>query len=290
MSRNDSCIFVSDLHGSTSRYEKLFLLIGKERPRFVFLGGDLFPSALVHPLSGEAEEDDFPHQFMAKRFNELRSTLGDGYPDVFLIMGNDDLRAGETSMISIAEKGIWHYVHNIRFAAGGYRIYGYAMVPPTPFRLKDWEKYDVSRFVDHGCISPEEGARSVEIDATHVRYGTMKKDLENLTAQDDLSHAIFLFHAPPYDTGLDRAALDGVVIDHAPVDVHVGSIAIRKFIEARQPLLTLHGHVHESARLTGRWREKIGATHAFSAAHDGPELAVVRFSLEDLDGATRELV
>jgi len=35
----------------------------------------------------------------------------------------------------------------------------------------------------------------------------------------------------------------------------VGSIAVRRFIEERQPLLTLHGHIHESARLTGDWRE-----------------------------------
>jgi Icc-related predicted phosphoesterase len=58
----------------------------------------------------------------------------------------------------------------------------------------------------------------------------------------------------------------------------------------RQPLLTLHGHVHESARLTHSWRDRIGRTHLFSAAHDGPELALVRFELDDLEGATRELL
>jgi len=40
-----------------------------------------------------------------------------------------------------------------------------------------------------------------------------------------------VLHSPPYDTGLDRAALDGRSVDHAPLDVHVGSIAIRRFIE-----------------------------------------------------------
>jgi Icc-related predicted phosphoesterase len=64
---------------------------------------------------------------------------------------------------------------------------------------------------------------------------------------------------------------------------------MRRFIEARQPLLTLHGHVHESARLTGSWRDRIGRTHLFSAAHDGPELALVRFDLENLEAAWREL-
>jgi Icc-related predicted phosphoesterase len=69
----------------------------------------------------------------------------------------------------------------------------------------------------------------------------------------------------------------------------VGSIAVRRFIEDRQPYLTLHGHIHESTRLTGSWRDRMGRTHMFSAAHDGPELALVRFDLDDLEGAEREL-
>jgi Icc-related predicted phosphoesterase len=79
-------------------------------------------------------------------------------------------------------------------------------------------------------------------------------------------------------------------VDHVPVDVHVGSMAVREFIEIRQPLLTLHGHVHESARLTGSWRDQIGRTFCFSAAHDGPELALIRFDLEHPEAAARELI
>src|SRR5512133_563941 len=96
----------------------------------------------------------------------------------------------------------------------------------------------------------------------------------------DLGHGRFI----------DRAALDGVMVDHAPVDVHVGSIAVRRFIETRQPQVTLHGHIHESARLTGDWRQQIGRTWALSAAHDGPELALVRFDPRDPAAATRDLI
>jgi Icc-related predicted phosphoesterase len=84
--------------------------------------------------------------------------------------------------------------------------------------------------------------------------------------------------------------LDGKKIDGVPLDLHVGSIAVQRFIESRQPLLTLHGHVHESARLTGHWRDKIGNTHVFGAAHDGPELALVHFDPADLENAERELL
>ena len=74
------------------------------------------------------------------------------------------------------------------------------------------------------------------------------------------------------------------------MDVNVGSIAIRRFIEERQPLLTMHGHIHESARLSGSWKDQIGRTTMLSAAHDGPELAVVKFTLEDPEKASRELL
>ena len=75
-----------------------------------------------------------------------------------------------------------------------------------------------------------------------------------------------------------------------PLDVHVGSAAIAQFITEKQPYLTLHGHVHESTRLTGEWKQQFGRTWAFSAAHDGPELALVTFDLHNLREAQRELI
>ncbi len=65
----------------------------------------------------------------------------------------------------------------------------------------------------------------------------------------DMGRAIFNFHAPPYGTGLDEApALDenlrpmhgGVVMKP------VGSVAVRDAILKHQPLLSVHGHIHES--------------------------------------------
>ena len=79
-------------------------------------------------------------------------------------------------------------------------------------------------------------------------------------------------------------------MEHVPLDVHVGSIAIQQFIQERQPLVSLHGHVHESVRLTGFWQEKIGRTPAFSAAHDGPELAIVCFDPAKPENAIRRLL
>jgi Icc-related predicted phosphoesterase len=277
------CFFVSDLHGRTDCYEKLFDLLAKERPAALFMGGDLLPGALGSP-------GNFIHDFMAAEFTGLRRRLGLDAPRVFLIMGNDDYRSEESELKIAARRGIWEYIHNTCVSLGEYDVFGYAYVPPTPFMLKDWERYDVGRHVDPGCVSPEEGFLSVPVTAQTRKYSTIAKDLDRLAGKEGMSRAVFLFHTPPYKTNLDRIDPRSPMIDHAPVDVNVGSIAVRNFIEAREPLLTLHGHIHESWRRTGSWRDRIGRTHCFSAAHGGPELSLVRFDLEDLDKATRELI
>jgi Icc-related predicted phosphoesterase len=278
-------LFASDLHGRVDRYEKLLARMVEERPAAVFLGGDLLPFGGAGSGGG-----DFLLGWLGPRLSEVRARLGPVYPPVLAIFGNDDPRAAETSLSELERQSLLQHLHRRRLAVAGVPVYGYACVPPTPFPLKDWERYDVSRFVDPGSISPEEGFRSVPVREEDVRWGTIAWDLEELVGSQDASGAVFLFHAPPYRTLLDRAGLDGRTVDHAPLDVHVGSIAVRRFIEARQPLATLHGHVHESARLTGSWRDRIGRTVCLSAAHDGPELALVRFDLADPAGATRELL
>jgi Icc-related predicted phosphoesterase len=169
-------------------------------------------------------------------------------------------------------------------------VYGYNYVPPTPFFNKDWERYDISRFVDPGCIPPEEGWHSIPEPLNQIEHATIQKDLLQLAGEEDMSRSIFLFHTPPYQTKLDRAALDGLSVDHAPLDLHVGSIAVKEFILEKEPWLTMHGHVHESPRLTGAWKDRLGKTVCLSAAHRGPELALVRFRLEDPAQALRDLI
>jgi len=65
----------------------------------------------------------------------------------------------------------------------------------------------------------------------------------------DMERAIFNFHAPPYGTGLDEApALDETLrpTHGGAVMKPVGSTAVRDAINGYQPLLSVHGHIHES--------------------------------------------
>ena len=280
-----NCIFVSDLHGQTNRYASLFRVIREELPDAVFIGGDLLPTH----HSSVYDIDEFIEQEILGQIRTILQSV-DKPILFFLIMGNDDPRIYEKSFLEADEEGILHYVNEKTIKFHNLYVSGYSYVPPTPFLLKDWERFDVSQYVDVGAISPEGGKRTVDVSQDDIRHRTIEEDLKELSNHAPPEQTIFLFHSPPYKSYLDRAKLDGKLVDHAPLDVHVGSIAIKRFIETKQPFLTLHGHVHESTRLTGKWQQKFGNSYAFNAAHDGPELCLVRFNTDYLKKATREII
>lgn len=66
----------------------------------------------------------------------------------------------------------------------------------------------------------------------------------------DMENVIANIHVPPYGTSLDLAPrLDTSVYPPQVIageTAPVGSIAVRDFLQERQPLLSLHGHIHES--------------------------------------------
>ena len=78
----------------------------------------------------------------------------------------------------------------------------------------------------------------------------------------DMGRAIFNFHAPPYGTGLDDApALDENLrpMHGGAVMKPVGSKAVRHAIIRHQPMLSVHGHIHESRAI-----RRLGRTMAIN--------------------------
>ena len=283
-------LFVSDLHGRTPRYEKLLAAIRSEHPAAVFIGGDILPTgAFVASL--DPAHDDFIRDYLAPAFLALRDATRARLPARARDPRQRRPALGGGGRSRAAPRACWEYVHDARSSSRPCTVYGYACVPPTPFLLKDWERYDVSRYVDPGCVSPEEGARSVPVDATrgalrHDRRGSRARSPATTISRARSSSST----RRRYQTPLDRAALDGKSVDHVPLDLHIGSIAIRRFIEARQPLITLHGHVHESARLTGRLARphRPDATPSRGPRRAGARARALRPG--PARGATRELI
>jgi Icc-related predicted phosphoesterase len=93
--------------------------------------------------------------------------------------------------------------------------------------------------------------------------------LKRLTDQlETPRRAIFNIHVPPYESSLDTAFevdddLRYVMKGGRPHEVPTGSPAVRQIIEETQPLLSLHGHIHESKGVT-----RIGRTMAINPGSD----------------------
>jgi Icc-related predicted phosphoesterase len=67
-----------------------------------------------------------------------------------------------------------------------------------------------------------------------------------ISGVSNMKTCIFNFHCPPYDSGLDSAPELSKDLVAGTDTIPVGSVSIRKSIEKHQPLLGLHGHIHES--------------------------------------------
>jgi Icc-related predicted phosphoesterase len=86
---------------------------------------------------------------------------------------------------------------------------------------------------------------------------------EQASSLSDFKNAIFNFHVPPLNSGIDLAPMVDSSVDPPkyitkngmPVMINVGSKAVREAIERYSPMLGIHGHIHES-----RGSIKIGKT------------------------------
>jgi Icc-related predicted phosphoesterase len=90
-------------------------------------------------------------------------------------------------------------------------------------------------------------------------------------AVGDTDRVIFNFHVPPHDTPIDQAALldpefRPIMKGGMPVISGVGSTAVRAALEKYQPMLSLHGHIHES-----RGEARIGRTLAINPGSEYSE-------------------
>jgi len=124
-------------------------------------------------------------------------------------------------------------------------------------------------------ITPWNCPRDINEDELKTRLEAMAVQVKNM------QNAVFCLHCPPYGTELDMAPkldeeLRPVVTRGGIVTVHVGSQAARQVIEKYQPLLGLHGHIHES-----KGAFKIGRTQCLNAGSEYSEL-ILRGILIDL--------
>lgn len=103
-----------------------------------------------------------------------------------------------------------------------------------------------------------------ELDEEEI-YSRLKRLVDQLEAPE---RSILNVHVPPWESSLDTAyevdeELRYVTKGGRPHEVATGSPAVRQIIEETQPLLSLHGHIHESKGVT-----RIGRTVAINPGSD----------------------
>ena len=160
---------------------------------------------------------------------------------------------------------------------------GYPFVPPTPFRPKDYEKMDDTESPWPPQKNPsyvrsvDQTDQLIPIDP-YLYLGqreTIQEDLNHLPSPRDLKRTVYMMHSPPFGTTLDQ--MEGRRF--------AGSRSIRKFIESTQPLLALHGHIHEAPELSGSYLDRIGKTICVNPGQFGAnmKLHAVAFDIENAE-------
>jgi len=268
--------FASDLHGSDMCFRK-FVNTGKIYKADVLIcGGDLtgkFVVPIVKQSDGTYSLEYFGERKILKTASEsesVKKTLEDigSYPYQIEARAqleelNANARAVEQLYTLLAKQRLerWIQFANDYLRNSGIKCF---MNPGNDDSLEIDKVFNDSELV----LNPE--GKVVSLDKHHEMISTgysnitpwkasrdvseeeLARKIEVMASQvKDMQSCIFNFHCPPYNSGLDTTPkideqLRPVIKLGAPEMTMAGSTAIRSAIEKYQPLLGLHGHIHES--------------------------------------------
>ena len=173
-----------------------------------------------------AERDALLHRLMNERVQawmELATErLADGDVPLYLIPGNDD-DFGIDPILDRPEYAPVNADGKVLDMPGGLQLLAYGWSNNTPWNTP----------------------REVSEEELYERLEGLAKQVR------DPRRAVFMIHVPPYDSGLDTAPLldENLRPTVSAGDVlrgPVGSTAVRRLIETYQPVVAVHGHIHES--------------------------------------------
>lgn len=274
-------LYASDIHAGPHLLDQLMNAALLNRVEAIIIGGDLIPHRLALPASGDIihAQAIYLETVFIPAFQALQSKAG---IQVYLDMGNDDFIANR-AILEAYENSLFKLIHMNRCElTKTVDLIGYMIVPPTPFYRKDWEKPDTAdcparpgnRVILHGHVTHRGTMEDMVMDLDSA--DTIEADLNKLGSRIGKPF-IFVSHSPPSDTPLDITSLG----------IPVGSLAIRNFIAhwADQGMLlaALHGHIHESFKMSGTIQTRINGVLCINPGQNhGPE-ALLRYVIVDLE-------
>ncbi len=265
----------SDIHQSSDKWPLLVKVVQEKKPDFVVIAGDLFPKddgilAQVHYLPA---------------IREYAWEIKNAGSELVLILGNDDNQLLIPEMEKGDAEGLWHYVTDRVKEIKGYEFCGCPWVKDFPFGYKYWvapetaEDLSINTFqLDDPLIIDANNNLQV-VDNLQIYLAAKKSiaDSLNETAGQvkELSKSIWLIHGPPANMDLDVCGSGD----------RVGSLAVYNFLREKQPLLSVHGHIHEAPEHNGyKWLHKLGGTTCIQAGQLEDNIYYVTFDLNKNGG------
>lgn len=294
-------VYTADLHGDIQSYRALLDLAVTTGARAAIVGGDLLPHAIKLDGAVQIQRDFITGQLrpLLEAFHRQHPTVA-----VYLLAGNDDWAAAIAALDDLEAAGLAYPLHERVYrlnndqadaqsrAVGGAAagaadqslwLAGYACVPLTPFSIKDYERRDTGTLPPFSfSMAYASWSGSIQpIKASAITaQPSIAEGMANLARHSTPARTIYVCHAPPADTPLDQM----------PREKHIGSKALRTFIETQLPLLTLHGHSHESPQLSGRYAVQIGQTWSVNPGHDQRRFQAVALDTNDIAGTIEHTV
>ena len=261
---------LADVHQTEQHWQMLESAVREEKPELVLIAGDLLPK-----YEGILAQVSF-----MPRLKEHAKAIRKAGAELILTLGNDDNQLTIPEMEKGDRQGLWHYIPDRVRTVHGYDFCGCPWVRDYPFAYKYWVVADRP---DENYLNPVQlGPPAVinrfneieiieDLEAYLGRKISMQEALENTAEQvTDLKRSIWLIHDPPSGLGLDLCATGD----------RVGSPAVYRFIMEKQPLLSIHGHIHEAPTYNGGiWAASIGKTCCIQAGQVENELSYVTFDL-----------
>ncbi len=300
--------FVSDLHGSEKCFRKFINAAKFYKADTLILGGDITGKVLV-PIV-EKNDGTFSFSLFGKETTVTRESLGD-YQKMLRDAGQYCFIATEAQMTELtADK---RKVEKVFSECMLSVLSGWVSLASERLRGTEVKCYispgNDDRFEIDGVlkddgptvINPEN--RVVEIgDYEMITLGfanptpwksprevpddELGRMIESLAGQlENPGRSIFNLHVPPHGTEIDRAPAVDEEFRYvkqgfgAVKIISAGSASVRSSIEKHQPLVGLHGHIHESKGFV-----KIGRTLCLNPGSEYSD-GVLRGALLNLEGA-----
>jgi Icc-related predicted phosphoesterase len=302
--------FVTDLHGSEICWKK-FLNAGKfYQADVVILGGDITGKAMVpivqradgtwiaslqdhlDTLETTAEVEEFSKRVMNRGYYPIKVSE----EEYRALQADADLVDKRFKQVMVDGTARWIAMAEEKLAGTGIRVVA-CPANDDMFEIDDLlaeadlvetgdEDHPIQlgelTMVSMGWTNPTPWHTFREAEEPELAQRIERA----LAAAGDPSTTIFNFHAPPYGSKLDNAPAlnpDLTYVSGGQALRPVGSTSVRDAVRRVQPLLSLHGHIHESKGAT-----RIGSTLALNPGSSYEE-GILQAAIVNVDARKRKV-